>query len=44
MLLEGEKKIDVVLGFIVPPTAKVIWRGDRGLMSHPKDWRSQDQT
>ena len=30
----------VVLGFYVPPTAKVIWRRDLGLKSHPKDWRS----
>ena len=27
----------VVLGFYVPPTAKVIWRRDLGLKSHPKD-------
>ena len=30
----------VVLGFYVPPTAKVIRSGDLGLKSHPKDWRS----
>ena len=30
----------VVLGFYVPPTAKVIPRRDLGLKSHPKDWRS----
>ena len=30
----------VVLGFYVPPTAKVIQRRDLGLKSHPKDWRS----
>ena len=30
----------VVLGFYVPPTAKVIWRRDLGLKSHPNDWRS----
>ena len=30
----------VVLGFYVPPTAKVIRRWDLGLKSHPKDWRS----
>ena len=29
-----------MLGFYVPPTAKVIWRRDLGLKSHPKDWRS----
>ena len=34
------KQIVVVLGFYVPPTAKVIWRRDLGLKSHPKDWRS----
>ena len=27
----------VVLGFYFPPTAKVIWRQDLGLKSHPKD-------
>ena len=27
----------VVLGFYVPPTAKVIRRWDLGLKSHPKD-------
>ena len=27
----------VVLGFYVPPTAKVIRRRDLGLKSHPKD-------
>ena len=30
----------VVLGFYVPPTAKVIRRRDLVLKSHPKDWRS----
>ena len=30
----------VVLGFYVPPTAKVILRRDLGLKYHPKDWRS----
>ena len=29
-----------MLGFYVPPTAKVIRRRDLGLKSHPKDWRS----
>ena len=33
-------KVVVVLGFYVPPTAKVIWRQDLGLKSHPKEWRS----
>ena len=28
----------VVLVFYVPPTAKVIWRRDLGLKSHPKDF------
>ena len=37
--LEFEKVV-VVLGFYVPPTAKVIRRRDLGLKSHPKDWRS----
>ena len=32
----------VVLGFYVPPTAKVIRRRDFGLKSHPKDWRSPE--
>ena len=32
--------ITVVLGFDVPPTAKVIQKRDLGLKSHPKDWRS----
>ena len=27
----------VVLGFYVSPTAKVIWRQDLSLKSHPKD-------
>ena len=36
----GIWKEDVVLGFYVPPTAKVIRRQDLGLKSHPKDWRS----
>ena len=31
----------VVLGFYVPPTAKVIRRRDLDLKSHPKDTRSQ---
>ena len=31
----------VVLGFYVPPTARVIRRRDLGLKSHQKDWRSQ---
>ena len=31
--------IVVLLVFYVPPTAKVIWRRDLGLKSHPKDWR-----
>ena len=30
----------VVLGFYVPPTAKVIRRRGLGLKYHPKDWRS----
>ena len=30
----------VVLGFYVPPEAKVIRRWDLGLKSHLKDWRS----
>ena len=30
----------VVLGFYVPPTAKVIRRRDLSLKYHPKDWRS----
>ena len=29
---------------LVPPTAKVIRRRDLGLKSHPKDWRSREQT
>ena len=29
-----------MLGFYVPPTAKVIRRRNVGLKSHPKDWRS----
>ena len=29
-----------MLGFYVPPTAKVIRRRDLGLKSHPIDWRS----
>ena len=29
-----------MLGFYVPPTAKVIRRRDLDLKSHPKDWRS----
>ena len=28
-----------MLGFYVPPTAKVIWRRDLGLKSRPKDWK-----
>ena len=31
--------IVIVLGFYVPPTAKVIWRRDLGLKSHPKDFQ-----
>ena len=31
----------VVLGFNVPPTAKVIRRWDIGLKSHLNDWRSR---
>ena len=40
---EKERKRDYiyVLWFYVPPTAKVIWRQDLSLKSHPKDWRSQ---
>ena len=34
------KNFIVVLGFYVPPTAKVIRRRDLGLKSHSKDWRS----
>ena len=30
----------VVLGFYVPPTAKVIRRQNLSLKSHPTDWRS----
>ena len=30
----------VVLGFYVPPTAKVIWGQGLGLKPHPKDRRS----
>ena len=30
----------VDFGFNVPPTVKVIWRQDLGLLSHPTDWRS----
>ena len=33
-------EVVVVLGFYVPPAAKVIWRRDLGLKSQPKDWRS----
>ena len=29
-----------MLGLYVPPTAKVIRRGDLSIKSHPKDWRS----
>ena len=36
----GLKVVVVALGLSVPPTAKVIWRRDFGLKSHPKDWRS----
>ena len=36
----GNTQEVVVLGFYVPPTAKVIRRRDLGLKSHPKDWRS----
>ena len=35
-----KKVVVVVLGFYIPPTAKVIRRQDLGLKSHPKDWRS----
>ena len=39
------KSAVVELVFNIPPTAKVIWRLDFSLKSHPKDWRSpQDQT
>ena len=31
----------VVLGFYVPPRAKVIGSRDLGFKSHSKDWRSQ---
>ena len=27
-----------VFRFNVPPSAKVIWRQDHGLKSHPTDW------
>ena len=30
----------LLLGFNIPPTAKVIQRQDLSLKSHPKDWRS----
>ena len=33
-----------MLGFYVPPTAKVIRRQDLGLKSHPKDWRDKQFT
>ena len=33
-----------MLWFYVPPTAKVIWRRDLDLKSHPKDWSSPDRT
>ena len=36
----SENVVVVVLGFYVPPTAKVIRRRDFSLKSHPKDWRS----
>ena len=39
MIFESQIVV-VVLGFYVPPTAKVIRRRDLGLKSHPKDWRS----
>ena len=39
-VLHGVVVVVVVLGFYVPPTAKVIRRRDLGLKSHPKDWRS----
>ena len=29
-----------MLGFYIPPTAKVIQRRDHGLKSHQEDWRS----
>ena len=38
ILKAGFVMVVVVLGFYVPPTAKVIWRRDLGLKSHPKDW------
>ena len=41
-MTRSEKKVVVVLGFYVPPTAKVIRRRDLGLKSHPKDWRSPE--
>ena len=35
----GKRKfVVVVLGFYVPPTAKVIRRRNLGFKSHPKDW------
>ena len=37
---KGSIEVVVVLRFHIPPTAKVIWRQDLGLKSHPKDWRS----
>ena len=37
---ESVSLVVVVLGFYVPPTAKVILRWDLGLKSLPKDWRS----
>ena len=40
-MLEGRwVVVVVVLGFYVPPTAKVIQRWNLGLKSHLKDWRS----
>ena len=30
----------VMLGFYLPPTAKVIQRRELSFISHPKDWRS----
>ena len=36
-MLKDKKFVVFVLGFYVPPTAKVIRRRDLGLKSHPKD-------
>ena len=32
------------MGFNVPPTAKVIWRRDVGLLSHRIEWRLSPET